>query len=874
MKKSNLAVRIIALLILHCFLVTQIGWAAPISQLRGISSVEKKSTGKAISNVGLLPHRGRNRVNDWIEGALEELLSDENFVDNHGITPAEIETFKRLRQRGEETRGAIPIEKLSGGETKTITIGKGKELKVHIVSLFNRSNLGNSPDGKSVTAHIGLKDRVIWVAANRRAEDREMDITHEKYEWAIISKEAEKRGWDMDFMAKWRDWASDEAVKFFNKSHREAWFLTAREYRSESKRLRRARYFTMAEWFSVQSERCLKMARGEQYYTDGIAITSTQPTGKNGEPAAAGGADKATKAPRREPTDIQVAAAERAGELLAGRRAGEAVDSEGRRPDDPMYEGPTSVADKDGFLPDDPMYKGPIGRRSYSGRVVLDRQGRHPDDPNYEMPSDGSSKSDEGERDRKDFGADDRGSINEPPYLRRRPFEDKETVRAVEAALEPADAAGEGAKRGSMPTDVPPDRLLSDEINRDLALRRAVAQQERVVSGAELKVAEAEAVLENTLRARKAKTLETDPLAIHPGETGPQIDPMPQDQDLVDFYEDVETARGNLAVQQRELIALNAQLRDAERTAAADDTARPSLWATVPAQPTNWARLEVREWNPTAGPAEATKWSSETEPSDFSNQNVGRVQDVKLAHARASAENTAAGEEGQTYDIPVTISQSRQTTPLFKGWELLPETPEGRVEYWRRADVAGVRDITIPDLLRQREQTSDEGYRARIDEALDEVSLGMALKALGRVEKKEPEEQAAEVIILCGKEAARSYNLFDADGRDCIAAVPQGDETLKDAVLRVKGEEMNGTRFAMLSHAELIYDKSDFNESEVREAGATMQSGEEGLTFNVFELPDNWSTKPNILCNEVLRKHNINIIDQEARQAALASVQA
>ena len=207
-----------------------------IEEILGADSKEppaastEKDGGIAVSQIGAVlgEHPSFNeQVGELVEKHIQY------FVDSGKISPEEASEFLRKKEAGEEAM--LPVEKLA---TYRYFADRGRELWAVYLP---EKQLGFTARGEPFTAHLGLKQGVIWVASEREDIDIILDSLHEVEEYNIAWERAKKSfGGDMKVMAVWRDDASYEAQCFFHNAHKKAWLrLTRFDPTSlESRRLR------------------------------------------------------------------------------------------------------------------------------------------------------------------------------------------------------------------------------------------------------------------------------------------------------------------------------------------------------------------------------------------------------------------------------------------------------------------------------------------------------------------------------------------------------------------------------------------------------------------------------------------------------------
>ena len=266
--------------------------------------------GTAISSSGAQVGMHRNfegSVNDQVVVALYKCI--DKLVEQGRVAPGKArkfkDWFKNRRKPGQNVPKSIKLT-LSKLKTTYLEAYKGKILTV---VEFPIKEFGKTDDGKPITAHLGLSEGVMWVAAGteespRRESDIRLDSFHEREEYNIAAYLADERGWSMNKMAEWRDNASLLAQTSFHVHHKESWRRVARLCRdiSASGELKGPRYAQERRMYQRMAWRADRRAekstipittrdgrRSPSAYlaNHGIAITSTG----EGETIPGGGAE-------------------------------------------------------------------------------------------------------------------------------------------------------------------------------------------------------------------------------------------------------------------------------------------------------------------------------------------------------------------------------------------------------------------------------------------------------------------------------------------------------------------------------------------------------------------------------------------------------
>lgn len=161
------------------------------------------------------------------------------------------------------------------------------------------------------------------------------------------------------------------------------------------------------------------------------------------------------------------------------------------------------------------------------------------------------------------------------------------------------------------------------------------------------------------------------------------------------------------------------------------------------------------------------------------------------------------------------------------------------------------------------------------------LSMAMALKALKGAEVRP--HAVSTGFVFVGEVAARAKQIFKAAGNKCIDI--QHDETkhLAGMILEEQArilanliilglEEQGATDVSQINS---FYSKEDAISTAVLDAVQT-EFKDRNIDFSYTVMPENWLTDPDALCDNLLWPYGIAIppTDEEARQAALASVQA
>jgi len=195
-------------------------------------SQEDGTGGTAVSSSGALVgmHRGEGKLNDNIE---EILLGN---LDYYGITKQEAELFKKWHASDKRKSGKhapifmrLPIEKLTDGKLSAEMVARNhRKLKVVPLPV---DRISETKEGEPITAHIGFREGIIWVAVGtgehpRSGEEIELDCVHELQEYNIAEFGGKDLAKNMTQMAEWRDEASANAQEFFCEAHQVAWEWT------------------------------------------------------------------------------------------------------------------------------------------------------------------------------------------------------------------------------------------------------------------------------------------------------------------------------------------------------------------------------------------------------------------------------------------------------------------------------------------------------------------------------------------------------------------------------------------------------------------------------------------------------------------------
>ena len=183
--------------------------------------------GAGVTQAGVLPHRGypetlHDRIIETLKDCVPRLIEKGILTDEDARGFLEWAASRVPGSEPEDESHKLPVAKLVDGDTEIVAYG-GRHLRV---VRLPADVLGTIKD-KPFYAHIGIKEGIIWVAADRPEASVEVDILHETEEYNIATARAADWGWSIERMALWRDGryedtergGFDKALEFFKQAH-------------------------------------------------------------------------------------------------------------------------------------------------------------------------------------------------------------------------------------------------------------------------------------------------------------------------------------------------------------------------------------------------------------------------------------------------------------------------------------------------------------------------------------------------------------------------------------------------------------------------------------------------------------------------------
>lgn len=286
MRKRNIIVKIAALLILQCFLLGQIGWAVPISQLRAVYTGERGDA--ALGELGTIfgKHEEANK------GVKELILKNrkwfllKNAQWRPYIDEAEFDELEQLLkgEKQDDERFLELVRKLGHDYSHfdsflaplwngyiTSVIGRkwgDKYCNWQRIIYVPETKIWESEDGKVFTGHFGIRTGCHWIAG---AGDRSpmgiiLAVVHELIENEIIFSEFREQRQLSRYMSReelaelivdYRKLDTSESREFFARCHKKAWQVAAERFDTLRKNSRDEQFIGKAE---LMRRACVKRA--------------------------------------------------------------------------------------------------------------------------------------------------------------------------------------------------------------------------------------------------------------------------------------------------------------------------------------------------------------------------------------------------------------------------------------------------------------------------------------------------------------------------------------------------------------------------------------------------------------------------------------